>query len=491
MIPFAELLPDLPDLNNPGATVAENVLPAKVGYKPLSGLNVQSGTLTNYARGAKSVKNKSGSNFNYAGDGTKLYTVTATGATDVSRTTPAYALGAEDYWEFAKFGDKIIAVAFTEDPQVITLGNPNFAALGGTPPKARHIATIGRQDAFVVLGNVNDTTDGLVPNRVQWSAAGDETGWTSGTNLAGQQDLQGNGGWIQRVIGGEFGLIFQERAIWRMDWAGAPGVFSFAEIEDGRGTPAPGSVVKVGNVFFYLGDDGFYAHNGVQSVPIGADKINKTFYSQVDQNQILRISAAADPINNYVIWAYPTGNSAGNGDPDSLIIYDFVNDKWSTGEVDCELVFSALSDDIGLDTAPLATLNLDTMTASLDSRQWIGGALLLSAFDRTHSLSYFNGSTLEATMETGEFRGNPQGTSLVTSARPLVDGTSNVTVSVGSRQLQSEAVSFGSPVSLNDLGEADLRIDARYHRFRVSVASGETWKDAMGVEPVSVSTGRR
>ena len=40
------------------------------------------------------------------------------------------------------------------------------------------------------------------------------------------QTLQGDGGWIQAVTpGSEVGAIFQERAIWRMDYRGGDIVF--------------------------------------------------------------------------------------------------------------------------------------------------------------------------------------------------------------------------------------------------------------------------
>jgi len=51
---------------------------------------------------------------------------------------------------------------------------------------------------------------------VQWSALGDESSWTnSATTQADYQDIP-DGGSIVGVTGGEFGLIFMDRAIHRM-----------------------------------------------------------------------------------------------------------------------------------------------------------------------------------------------------------------------------------------------------------------------------------
>ncbi len=497
VIPFAEWLPDLPSLNNPGATVARNVVPGLNSYRPLSRLNAQAAALDNYARGAFSLRDKDGNTFNYAGDASKLYRVSSSAAIDQSKAglpVQGYDLGSQENWEFAAFGNKLIAVAINTPPQIVTLGGTQFADLAGSPPNARHICSVGKQDSFLVLANVDDVGgDSLVPNRVQWSAAGDETGWLSGTDLAGQQDLQGNGGWIQRVCGGEFGVIWQERSIWRMDFVGAPNVFSFAEVEEGRGTPAPGSVTRSGNTFFYLGWDGFYAFDGAKSVPIGANKVNNLFYSEVDQSRFDRISAAVDPIQSVVVWAYPTGNSKGNGDPDKLLLYDFNNNRWAQAEVDLELVYPALSDSVTLDNLDNFFASLDEVMPSLDSRQWMSNTLLLAAFDRSNRLAFFNGEALPATLETGEVNANPGGTAHVSSVRPLIDGASaaSVTLQLGTRQRQTDAVSFGPTKSLNDIGEADFREDARYHRFRTMIASDDGWTHAVGVDPAIKPSGKR
>ena len=49
MIPFGEWLPDQSDLQNPGSTVAKNVLPAARGYRPFASLTELSGAATEEA----------------------------------------------------------------------------------------------------------------------------------------------------------------------------------------------------------------------------------------------------------------------------------------------------------------------------------------------------------------------------------------------------------------------------------------------------------
>jgi hypothetical protein len=198
------------------------------------------------------VTDKDGNSFNYAGDISDLYRLADTTWTNATRATSGnYSVAEEDFWEFAQWGERVLATNFVNDIQAITAGASNFATLAGTPPKARHMAVV--RD-FLVLGNVTDYSTGAsVANRVHWSGFNNiETYEPAAATQADYQDLQGSGGHVQKVVGGEYGIIFQERSIWRMTYVGSPLVFQFDEVERGRGTPVPGSVVNYGSTIFYL-----------------------------------------------------------------------------------------------------------------------------------------------------------------------------------------------------------------------------------------------
>ena len=151
--------------------------------------------------------------------------------------------------------------------------------------------------------------------RVQWSPQGDPAGtWGSDPATgADYQDLDPTNGFIRQIVGGEYGVIFQERAITRMTFVGSPLWFQFDEVESGRGTQAPGSVVKVGNAIFYLGFDGFYLFDGTASRPIGVNRVNKSFLSDVDANYLHRVKAVAHPQEPLVYFFYPSASVVGAG----------------------------------------------------------------------------------------------------------------------------------------------------------------------------------
>lgn len=483
LIPFGEYTPDLPPYLNTGATVAKNVIPFGNDYAAFpSPVVYSSNGLNSACKGAFSGRSNAGSAYNFAGSGTKLYRLTGGAFDDVS-IAGDYSTAADDVWEFTQWGQQVLATNYTDPIQTYTMGtSTDFANLGGTPPKARHIGVV--RD-FVVTANTNDT-DGALPYRVRWSALGNEASWTvSSVTQADYQNLDGPGGWCQKVVGGEYGVIFQERAIWRMTYVGSPTVFQFDQVEFGRGTPAPNSVTKVGNFIFYLGIDGFYIFDGQQSIPIGENRVNKTFYDDLDQTYLYNISSAVDPEKQVIYLAYPgVGNN--NGRPNKILMYNYspnATKRWSYAETETEWIFLSLGEGYTLDGLDTVSTNLDLLEFSLDSRVWTGNVRNLSGFNSSHKMVNYTGTALDATIETGEATLHENHRTQVTKVRPVVDGTSaTVTVQLGTRNALSESVTWDSSVSLNSTGDAPVRTNARFHRARVNI-SGD-FNFAQGIEVV-------
>ncbi len=475
IIPFGEYLPDLPKLANPGATTAKNVLPHALGYKPFNSFTVYSGALSAYCRGAFSAMGADGNVESFAGDGTALYKLSGTTYSDVSLA--AYTTSADESWNFTKWKNKVLAVNFADNIQSWTLGSSAAFANLTTAVKSRHIGVV--RD-FVMVGNTYDSVDGNVPNRVRWCAFDDETDWTvSASTQADYQDLNSNGGWVQAIIGGqEQGVIFQERAIWMAHYVGTPVVFQFNQVEDARGLFAPRAAVPVGNMIFYLADDGFYRFQGGMSAPIGNNKVDKTFFAELDTDFNYRINAAADPVNKIVAWAYPASGNVG-GNPNKILFYDWGNDRWSFAEVNTEFLFRSMSLGYTLEGLDAISSSIDALAFSLDSRVWTGGKLQLSAFNSDHKLGHFTGTAMDGVIETAEFQPADGQRTEITRVTPLVDGGTH-TVQMGTRETQAGTISWGNAVSENDSGECPTRSNSRYHRVRVNTSGDFT--DAMGVK---------
>jgi hypothetical protein len=103
MIPFGEFAPDVAQYNMEVAKVADNVLPGLNSYLPLKTLTATSGALDAACVGAVTMKDNDGSRFNYAGDATKLYNISAATVTDYSKAL-GYTSNLER-WRFTRWGE--------------------------------------------------------------------------------------------------------------------------------------------------------------------------------------------------------------------------------------------------------------------------------------------------------------------------------------------------------------------------------------------------
>lgn len=397
----------------------------------------------------------------------------------------------------AQFGERIVTANFADEIQSFVMGTDDvFSDLSSGAPKARYIA---RVRDFIMVANTVDGTDGAVPQRVWWCAIGDPTSWpTPGSDTAAQvqsgfNNLFGDGGWNQGLVPGLAGadvVVPQERALWRGMYGGPPAVFSWTQIENARGTPAPGSVVSVGPAFYYLADDGFYACDGNSSVPIGDQKVDKTFWSTVDASYLYRISAAVDPLNKLIYWAYPGPQNSG-GTPNRVLVYHYGLNRFANIEQVLELMVSrALTTGYTLEQLD-AFGTLETLPFSLDSRAWTGGRLNLAAFDTDHKLAFFSGVPLAATMESTEAQINPMGLAHLNRVWPIID-TDQAQITIGQRNKLSDAVAWGTPTSMTSTtGSCPVRSTAMYHRARITVPAGVPWTHAQGFRPESRAAGRR
>ena len=467
MIPFGEWLPDQPAFSNPGALLARNVIPQMDSYRGLNSLQSFTNALTGVCLGTFWAQDDGNVVFNFAGDATKLYQLTAGDTwSDVSRTVGgAYAA---TNWEFTKFGDRIIAANKADDLQYFDLDtSSNFAALPGSPPKAKTIATV--RD-FVMLGDI-DTLGG---NFIQWSGYNSSELWTPSIKTQSDfQELFGRGGRVQRIIPGSYGIIFTEHSIFTAEYVGPPVIFQINEVERKRGTPAPNSTAWTGGKVFYFGWDGFYVFDGQRSTPISHNRVSNWFADNCPADTFKDIRSAVDRINRLVLWAFRTSTSEPINN--RLLIYNWAVDRWSYAEVDTQIIDEFVSPGFSLDALDALLGDIDTNSIPVDSDAYKGGVLNLQAFNSSNQAAVFDGVPLVGTIDTKEIAAPDQKRLITNSVRPLIEatGVSTITVEVGTRNRLQDNVAFTLPMATNGInGEVSIRKNARYQRFRVNVANG-------------------
>lgn len=490
MIKFGEFLPDQSDFNNPGTTVATNVIPAATGYTSINSLAPVSGVADEKIVSMYAAKNDEGAFALYAADRTKIYRLDATDSSLSNESKSGnYSTGANDKWRFVQFGEDVIATNFADPIQYkAAAAGGLFADLSADAPKAKYIAVV--RD-FVFTGYTNDSTDGNTPWRVRWSAINDHTSWAvDPVTQADFQDIS-DLGYVTGLVGGEYATILLEKGIVRGSYIGSPLIFQFDKVETNRGCKVPNSVCNVGHTVFYLSDDGFYMFDGQSSKAIGAEKINKFFLDDFNSGFSQNMSASVDPVNQTVVWSYPSRESI-NGTPDKLLIYKYTLNRWSTAEVVADTIAPVYTSGYTLENLDNISSSVDTLPASLDSAFYRGGEFFFAA-SKDKKIQSFTGATLSAIIETAEFEAKSGFNSVIRNIVPYVtvfqSQSAAVTAQVASRSKQVDESSFGTASSLNSDNYIPVRSSGRYHKIRLNISGG--WKKAQGID-VDVSTiGRR
>src|SRR5690606_31706726 len=218
--------------------------------------------------------------------------------------------------------------------------------------------------------------------------------------------------------GSEFGLVFQETAINRFTYVGGSAIFEVKDFEQAVGLFGPFAYAQIGNTVIFLAQNGFYKTDGFQVIPIGVDRVDDYVLSDINQTYPQRVSTTVDYANKLIYFSYPS-NSSSDGTPDKLVIYNWVADRWTTGEESCELLFSSKSLGYTLDDLDDISTSLDDLPASLDSPIWTGGAAIVGGFNTSHELGSLNGSAKTAILDTSEADLSTGGMATVLGVRPL------------------------------------------------------------------------
>lgn len=457
---FGEWLPDQPGVT--GALMdAVNCYPVTNGYAPILSEanyseNAAANLLTSFAGKTAGIVSL------FGGSATNLYKFTPGTRAMTALTTTGYS--AVEYWDTVQYGEKMIMASGSSKLQQYTLNTSTYATdLAAAAPTAKYVTVV---KDFVVAANVAGEE-----NKVYWSDINDETDWTPGATSQSDSQVMPDGGDITGLAGGETGLIFLERAIYRMTYAGSPYFFQFDAITRTLGCISPGSIINYSGLTYFLADDGFYVCNGQTVNPIGAEKVDRWFFDRVNSLNLKNgISSAVDPEKRIVIWLFPN-QSATN----TLLIYNILLNKWSYAETTAESISSAITPSVTLEDLDNFSSSIDALTISLDDRQWTGGQLLLAGTQGAKIVT-FSGAYKQAALTSGDL---DVGRSVVTLARPIVDDGSG-SVAVASRELLSNAITFGDASVADSEGRCGLRSAGRYHRVQTNPSGN--WRTAVAVE---------
>ena len=460
---FGEWLPDQPGVIG-ALTTAKNCYPRAVGYGPFPNEEDYSDAASQNLTNVVAARDTNGDTRVFAAGTTRLFRLDSSDFSmdDVSGTTYTSAVS----WKFTQFGNKVIAATEAHTLQAYDLTTTgNFTNLASDAPKAKFVTVV--RD-FVVTGYQTN-----FQTRVQWSGINNETTWaSSGTTQADFQDIP-DGGRVQGVTGGEFGIVLMDRSLYRMSYAGTPLIFQFDNISRNLGCYESNSVIQWQGVTYFLSNDGFYACDGQNIVNIGAEKVNRYFFNTARMSLLDQMSTAVDPVKNLVMFGYPCTDLTYR-----VLMYHVPTKRWAYADTTVDRIASSSTPGVTLEGLDNFSASIDDLQTPLDSRLWVGGDLQLAGTKATKIIT-FTGPSKTALIDTSDIEtGERQ--SMITMVKPIVDNGS-ASIAVTSRQRLNEVVSFSAVTAASSENRVGVRSYGRYHRVRTQ-PSGDNWSSAIGMD---------
>ena len=506
VLPIAPWCPDSPDLTET-TNIATNVLAlTEQSYGPVNRPKAYSiNSLATQCFGMGFAEDTDLAHHIFAGTTTKLELIDEGSNAWADVSGAVYTTAAGETWHFAQYNNLELATNFTDKIQSYDMiAGGTFANLAAAAPHARYIAVA---KTFAIVANTDDPIGGTNPARIWWSAAGDPTNWPTPGSTTAQQtqsdfsDLLGPQGPIAGLAPNLTGCdcaVFFERGVFRMIYVGPPDIFDFYPAASVRGSPAPNSIVPLGNVVYYFGEDGFYMFDGNQSQPIGANKVDKWFFANVDQSALQLVVGAPDINNKAIVWIFRSV-FAPSALPDQALIYRWDIQMWSFAQVTTQWA----------SRAPV-TLAAATVPLAL-------GQLELAVVDSSGFLAFMNGTPLPAQVGTKVVQITPGRRTFVNATRPLINASGSggniltesglilltedgfplstedsqgvFTVAMSARNSYFDPEMFGQEVAPDSSGQCSQRSDGRYHRGRISVSG--IWTTIAGLDVSGIRAGQR
>lgn len=480
LLQWGDWKPDTADYEGTSVHNILNVVPRGDGYGPFPSFSAYTQGLPAACRGAFYALKSDGTVVTFAGTSTKLYKLNNTDFswTDVSLAAGTYSgLTSTAQWQFAQTGNLVFATQANAVLQVFDLTSSTaFANALGSPPQAAYISVVGR---FLVLSGLLST-----PYRIQWSGLNSfnaSASWTSGINSSDFQDFP-DGGLVRGVAGGESGIVFQDQAIRRMSYVpGSPIIFQISRITQDKGLYAPYSIIRAGEIIFFYAGQGFHkiVPGGIP-VQIGREKVDRTFLVDLDKGNLQLFMGAADPRTTRVYWAYKSASGAANT-YDKILGYDYLLDRFFPISSMGEFLVGISQTGLTLENLDAISASIDAMTLSLDSYA-TAVQPQIAQFNGSHVLGFFNGTNLEATLESAEQGADGRRVTL-RGFRPITDAAT-LYGSVTYRDTQALSSTSGNEVLMSArTGRCDMMRDARFIRYKNRIPASTNWTFTAGVEP--------
>lgn len=325
--------------------------------------------------------NVTGTPFFVYGTATKLWCLSGTVHTDITRLAGAspYALSAERTWGFAEFGGLLIANNGNDTPQYWpqTSTGTDMANMTAWPASTK-AKVIRAFKNFLVGYHITKGANDF-PHMVKWSHPADPgtlpVSWdhTDATKDAGEYPLIETGDIIIDALSlRDLNLIYKERTTWSMQFIGGTNIFAFRKVFGNLGIIGQDCAVDLGDRHFVFTLDDLIIHDGLRVNSVADGKVLRHIYNELDTTNYKNSFCLHRKLTKEVMVFYP---KTGSVYPNSCAVYNYVSGAWTFFSYNNQVSGGAEGY-----TGTLDTWSTDTGTWSTDTSVWDSGGF--SALDK-------------------------------------------------------------------------------------------------------------
>jgi hypothetical protein len=227
-----------------------------------------------------------------------------------------------------------------EDVVQVWAGTGTLAPLAGLtnayPGSVSVQATLVRafQNFCVLFNTIENGT--VFPQRIRWGQFGSTTNWNNnvdGTGQAGYFDLNQDPTFILAALKfGNYMAVYKSGSIWLLQYVGPPTIFYAQCVVPNRGILSQRGVVQYQpNMHAFVGQDNFYAFDGINAQRIG-DPIKNYFFQDLAPMYRNRVECFLNQQDDEVWWIYSSVSSPVAGQPNKKVVWNYVKNTWAKGE---------------------------------------------------------------------------------------------------------------------------------------------------------------
>ena len=259
-------------------------------------------------------------------------------------------------WSHDNFGEDLLmnvrdeGIFYWDKTNGLTARAVSLASLGvaadNIPTIAKQVLVSDKDRHIIAFGCDPETDIGTQdPLLIRFGSQESLTDWSAkATNTAGDLRIGSGSEIVTAVETRQQVLVFTDVSLHAMQFLGPPFTFGINTVSENITTASPLCAIAVNDNVFWMGREEFYVYAGaVNKLPC---TVKDYVFSDFNEQQIQKVTAANNSSFSEIWWFYPSANSEEN---DRYVVFNYEQKVWYYGTLDRTVWV-----DRGVDALPIA-----------------------------------------------------------------------------------------------------------------------------------------